>query len=79
MYKVTYTNPFFADTIEMPLAEGTSATLSRGQIVAILNKYNLGYYAKFMQSGEADKWIDERGAWSQQVNGWFIVVEKAQH
>jgi hypothetical protein len=78
LYNVTFTNPFFADSPcaeTMPLGEGKSVVLSKNQICEILDKYDLGYYSNFMSSGDADSWIDERGAWSQQVNGWFIVVE----
>lgn len=78
LYNVTFTNPFFGDSpIEdtMPLGEGKSVNLTKKQICEMLDKYDLGYYSNFMSSGDADKWIAERGAWSQQVNGWFIVVK----
>ena len=78
LYDVTFTNPFFADVVTMPVAEGKSLKLTRKQIADVLNKYDLAHYAKFLLSGEADDFIAERGAWSQQVNGWFIVVKKLE-
>ena len=78
LYTVTFTNPFFADTEvadTMPVAEGRSLNLTASQIAALLNKNDLAHYAQFMLSGQADDWIAEKGAWSQQVNGWFIVVK----
>jgi len=78
LYDVTFTNPFFADSPfadTMPLEEGKTVCLSKKQICELLDKYDLAYYSNFMASGEADNFIAERGAWSQQVNGWFIVVE----
>ena len=76
-YDVTFTNPFFSDLVEMPVAEGKSVKLTRKQVVALLLKYDLAYYADFLSSGDADDFIADRGAWSQQVNGWFIVVKAA--
>lgn len=75
LYTVTFTNPFFADTVKMPVAEGRSLNLTRAQIASLLDSYDLHYYSEWMLSGQADDWIAEKGAWSQQVNGWFIVVK----
>jgi hypothetical protein len=78
LYNVTFTNPFFADTelaSTMPISEGRSINITAQQIADLLNNYGLNHYASFMLSGKADDFMAERGAWSQQVNGWFIVVK----
>ena len=75
LYNVTFTNPFFAETVKMPVAEGHSINITAQQIADLLNKYGLNHYASFMLSGKADDFMAERDAWSQQVNGWFIVVK----
>ena len=73
LYNVTFSNPFFPDT-DMPVKSGRSLNLTGKQIGAMLDKYGLQYYSNFLSSGGADEWIAAKGAWSQQVNGWFITV-----
>ena len=77
LYNVTFTKPFFDGLRDMPVKDGTVLHLTKKQISALLDRYNLGYYADFMRSGKADDWIADKGAWSQQVNGWFITVKSA--